>query len=204
MKRAYSVRNVMDASFRTIEFDGEWREAVGCPELAGSWFVYGPPKNGKTTFTLQLAKYLCRFRRVAYDSIEEGLSLSMQMAMDRVNMREAGSRLVLLDREPVEELAERLRRRKSPDIVVLDSVQFMELTFGDYKRLKLQFPNKLFIYISHMKGNSPDGNTARRILRDANVTFRVEGYRAFVKSRYGSEGTIDVWREGAARYWGQI
>ena len=116
MKRAYSVKNVMDAKFRTLPFDGEWLSAVGTPELTGSWMIYGAPKNGKTTFAMMLAKYLTRFGRVAYDSVEEGLSQTIKMAMERVGMEEVGHRLILLDKEGVDELAERLARRKSPGI----------------------------------------------------------------------------------------
>lgn len=202
MKRAISVTNVYNAKFRTLEFDGEWLEAVGSPELTGSWFIYGAPKQGKTSFAMMLSKYLTRFARGAYDSIEEGLSLSVQMAMERVEMEEVGTRMVLLDKMEISDIRVWLRKRKSPDFVVIDSVQFACMTFGQYKELKEEFPNKLFIYISHVDGKQPDGQVAKRIWRDANIAFRIEGFRAFPTGRYGGGNYLNINDALAEDYWG--
>jgi len=201
MKRVYSVHNVIDAKFKTLEFEGEWKEAIGNPELTGSWFVYGPPKNGKTSFAMLLSKYLTRFRRVAYNSIEEGFSLSIKMALKRVNMVEVGGKLVLVKKE-TNELIEYLSSHKSPDIVVIDSVQFIELTFKEYKKMKAQFPHKLFIYVSHVEGRQPEGLTARKILKDSNVVFRIDRFKAFPISRYGGGEPVVISEDKAAEYWG--
>lgn len=202
MKRAYSVNNVIDAKFNTLELDGVWEKAIGNPELTGSWFIYGPPKNGKTSFAMMLVKYLTKFKRAAYNSVEEGLSLTIKMAMERVNMSEVGGKIVLIEKENVDELIERLSRHKSPDIIVIDSVQFLELKFGEYKQLKAMFPHKLFIYISHVDGKIPDGLTAKKIWRDANVVFRIEGFKSFPVSRYGGGESLIISDEKAAEYWG--
>ena len=202
MKRAYSVRNVLDAKFNTLEFDGEWLEAVGKPELGGSWMVYGAPKNGKTSLAMKLARYLTRFCRVAYDSVEEGLSLSMQNCVERTFGGEASRRFVLLNKEGVEELTERLSRRCSPDAVVVDSVQFLGLRWEEYKTLTERFPHKLFVWVSHVDGNQPEGRVAKKIWRDADVYIRVEGFRGFPVGRYMGGAPIDVDRELAERYWG--
>lgn len=201
MKRAWSVNNVLNAKFRTLDFTGEWLDACGMPELGGSWFIYGPPKNGKTSFAMMLAKYLTRFGRVAYDSVEEGFSKSIKDAMLRTKMQEVGRRLVLLDKEEVDELVDRLSRRKSPEVVIIDSIQFLGLTFDDYKRLKRTFPEKLFIYISHVDGRQPDGNVAKRVMRDANIFFRVEGFVAYPTSRYGGGAPFTISEERAGEYW---
>lgn len=202
MGKALSIQNVLKARFHTLSVDGEWEAAIGQPELTGSWMIYGAPKNGKTTFAMMLSKYLSRFCRVAYNSVEEGLSQSIQMAMTRVRMEEVGTKVVLLDKEPFGELVKRLHRQKSPDVVVIDSVQFMGLSFDEYKKLKNAFPNKLFVYVSHVSGRMPEGQVAKRIWRDVNVYFRIEGHRAFPVSRYGGGSHIDVWKERAEEYWG--
>lgn len=202
MKRAYSVANVLDAKFDTMDFDGEWRAGVGCPELCGSWIIYGPPKNGKTSCAMKLAKYLTRFARVAYNSVEEGLKLTTQNAMKRESMLEVGKRFILLDMESVEEMIVRLKKQKSPDIIIVDSVQFLELKYSEYKKLKELFPRKLFIYISHIEGKQPEGQTARKIWRDANVAIRVEGFKAFPIGRYGGGEPIVISEERAASHWG--
>lgn len=201
MGQALSISKVLNAKFHTLEVDGEWSAAIGQPELTGSWMIYGAPKNGKTTFAMMLAKYLSKFVRVAYDSVEEGLSQSVQMTMERVGMKEVSGRVVLLDKEPIAELVKRLHRQKSPDVVIIDSVQFLDPSFSEYKKLKTAFPDKLFVYVSHVSGRQPEGQVAKRIWRDANVYFRIEGYRAFPVSRYGGGGTIDIWAERAAEYW---
>lgn len=202
MKRAISVNNVYNAKFRTLNFEDEWREAVGCPELTGSWFIYGAPKQGKTSFAMMLSKYMTRFVRGAYDSIEEGLSLSVQMAMERVKMEEVGTRMVLLDKMEIPDIKIWLRKRKSPDFIVIDSVQFACMTFAQYKALKEEFPNKLFIYVSHVDGKQPDGQVAKRIWRDSNIAFRVQGFRAFPTGRYGGGNYLNVNDTLAEDYWG--
>jgi hypothetical protein len=108
----------------------------------------------------------------------------------------------VLVKKDFDELMGYLRQRKSPDIVVIDSVQFMELKFGQYKALKEAFPGKLVIYISHVEGRVPEGLTARKIWRDANVVFRIEGFKAFPVSRYGGGDDVVISEERAAAYWG--
>lgn len=204
MKQAYSVKKVLETQFKTAEFDGEWLAAVGNPEMTGSWSIGGMPKNGKTSFALMLAKYLTKFGKVAYDSVEEGLTLSFQNAMKRAGMDEVSGKFILLDREPIEDLTERLKKHRSPDIVFIDSIQFAELNFQTYKKLKKTYPNKLFVYLTHIKGRRPHGDSAVKIWRDSNVVFSVEGFRAFPISRYGGGAQIDVNAELATEYWGKI
>lgn len=99
MGRAISNKNVVNAKFETADFDGEFLASFGRPELRGTWIIYGGSGSGKTTFVMQLSKYLTRFGRVAYNSLEQGLSLSLQKAWERVEMEEVGTRIILLAKE---------------------------------------------------------------------------------------------------------
>ena len=149
-----------------------------------------------------MAKYLTDFGRGAYNTIEEGASLSIQMAIRRLAMHEVRRKMLVLDKVSLPDLRKWLRKRNSPDFIIIDSVQFAGMRFAEYKQFKKEFADKLFIYISHVEGKQPDGQVAKRIWRDANVYFRIEGYRAFPVSRYGGGAPITIWEEGAAEYWG--
>ena len=212
MSRAISNKNVLAAHFETANFTGPYLASFGRPELRGAWIVWGGSGSGKTTFTLMLCKYLAGFRRVAYDSLEQGLSLSLQKAWERVAMEEAGSNIILLNKEDLPELRARLRKRKSPEIIVIDSVQYLtKFYMQQFKELKAEFPNKLFIFISQADKaeKDPDGYVAKKIRYDADIKIRVEGYKAFVTTRYEDsekgEGGADfiIWEKGAADYWAQ-
>jgi len=202
MKKALSVDNILNAKFNVMPFDGKWHDAFGNPERTGCITIFGASKNGKTDFAMQFSKYLTKFGRVLYFSVEEGLSKTIQTAIERNKMKEVGSRFVLTGRETLDELKERLRKHRSPDFVVVDSVQFLELKFSEYKLLKSEFPHKLFIYISHEKNKHPDGSAAMKIYRDSNAVCRVEGFRAFPTSRYGGDKYIDIYEKRAIEYWG--
>ena len=99
LRRALSVSDVLRLKRETYAFEGAWAEAFGRPERNGVWFVWGSSGNGKTSFVLQLCKELSRFGRVAYDSLEEGASLTMQNAFVKMGMQDVARRFVLLDRE---------------------------------------------------------------------------------------------------------
>lgn len=200
IERAWSVTDIYEAKFDELEFDGDWLRAIGKPERTGSWIIMGLTKSGKTTLSMMLAKYLTTFGRVYYNSIEEGKSKSIQEAYKRVGMIDAAGKMIM-KKESYEKMITRLKRHKSPEFVFIDTVQFMEMKFREYKELKEMFPSKIFIYVSHMQGKQPDGITALKIMRDANVIVRVEGRRAFFVTRYEGEGYIDIDTEYAVKYW---
>jgi predicted ATP-dependent serine protease len=133
-----------------VNFTDEWLASFGRPELRGSWLVYGGSGSGKTTFMLRLGKYLTNFCTVAYNSLEQGLSLSMQRAWERVDMAEAGSGIILLEKEPLGELRARLKKRRSPDAVIIDSMHYwLGFSMSDYMSLLDEFKSKLFVFCAH-------------------------------------------------------
>ena len=211
MGRAISNKNVLTAKFEVAEFDGAFLASFGKPELRGAWIIYGGSGSGKTSFVMQVCKYLTRFRRVAYDSLEQGLSLSLQKAWERAGMAEVGNRIILLNKESLKDLRLRLVKKQSPDVIVIDSVHYwLGLKMSDYINLRNDFPDKLFIFVSHEKGGQPDGKLAQKIRYDSDIKIRVEGYKAFVTTRYEvaelGEGGADfvIWEQGANDYWANI
>lgn len=197
MKKALTVTQIRNYKPNVIDFDGEWLASIGSPELTGSWLIWGGSANGKTRFALQLAKYLAKFCKVGYDSLEEGLSASMQSAIEEVGMSDAKRNFLLLDKEDMAELKERLNKQRSPQVVIIDSLQYTGMNYCEYKRLRDMFPRKLFIYISHAEGANPRGNVAMSVKYDAFVKIYVQGFRAYPQSRFGGGSPFVIWEKGA-------
>lgn len=201
VKRALTVNDIRDYKPLVLPFENEWLASIGSPELKGGWIIWGNSANGKTRFALKLAKYMANFVRVAYDSLEEGLSLSMQKAIIDVGMSDVKRSFVLLDKETVPMLRERLTKQRSPQVVIIDSLQYTGLTYKDYTTLINDFPHKLFVLVSHADGREPRGNVGKAIKYDSFVKIYVEGYKAFAQSRYGGGEPYVIWRKGAEQYW---
>lgn len=204
IKKAYTVDNILDKKFVEMPFTGEWLKSIGTPELSGVWIIWGLPGNGKTRFALQLSKYLAGFDKVIYDTLEEGVRRSMQLAIKQTNMKEVSKNFTVLNREPINELKVRLSKPKSPNIIIIDSFQYSGLTIKEYKTLKAMFPKKLFIFISHAEGKLPLGNPAKFVRYDADVKILVEGYKAFTTSRYGGGEEYVIYAEKAQEYWSNL
>lgn len=201
MKRAYSPTEIQSMNIPRFPFEGEWEEAFGQPERCGTWIIWGNSGNGKSTFVMKLAKYLCRWCTVAYDSLEESTGLSLQNTLKRERMEEVNRRFKILDREPMDELSDRLMKRRSPDVVIIDSFQYSDLTYAGYKAMKEKHRNKLLVFVSHAEGVNPEGRAAKKVAYDADVKIYVRGFRAICKGRFVTKPGhyYTIWAEGAAQ-----
>ena len=207
MARAISNKNLCNANFQVAEFSGEWLESFGKPELRGAWLIYGESGTGKTHFALQLLKYLTKFvPRAAYDTIEQGKSLSFQNAWCNADMQTLGNKVVIFNKEQIPQLKIHLRKKRSPQIVVIDSITaltgFTRRTFAD---LMDEFPDKLFIFIAHEENHKPYPAIAQHVRKLSEVKCHVEGFRAYITTRFqtrdGHGGEpFTIWQQGADEY----
>ncbi len=68
------------------------------------------------------------------------------------------------------------------------------------------YPDKLFIFVAHEKNGEPKGSMAQYIRYNSDIKIHVEGYTAFVTTRYENpekgEGGADfvIWEKGANEY----
>lgn len=200
MGRAVSINDLYNKKRNLLKFTGEWLRSFGMPELKGLIFIYGEPRNGKTTFVCMLIKYLTQFGRAAYNSLEEGDSESLRLAFQRVKMHEVKSKIILLDKEKIPDLKERLRKHKAPKIVVIDSIQYARIKFFEWLEITEEFPNVLFIVVSQSRGGKPKGALADDLYFEASIKIKVEGFVAFVTSRYGGSEPFIIYKEKAEKY----
>lgn len=201
LRRAVTVEELSQKKFPELQLPEDFTKLLGTPEMSGIWIIWGESFNGKTAFAMQLAKALTKSGKVFYDTLEEGARKSMQKAVIQHNMQEVKRRFLIGNREGIEDLKTRLRRKKSADIIFIDSIQYTGLTKKEYKQLKEEFPKKLFIFISHADGKNPEGSLAKFVKYDADVKIRVEGYKAMCLSRLGGDkNPYIIWQEGAANF----
>ena len=199
-----TARQVLEVRHKEILLGGEWGRCVGAMSRHGVVFFWGNSGNGKTSAVLSLCRELARFGRVLYVALEEGCSLSFQNAVRRSGLADCGSRFQVLRKATLEELDERLSRKKSPEFVAIDSFQYLNMSYRQYVSFKLRHQDKLLILISHADGKQPAGRAAKSVIYDADLKIWVEGWTAFSKGRFiGETGKAVLWEKGADGYWGE-
>lgn len=203
MTRAYSVTSILNTKFKEMQFEGEFLDLIGKPELSGCWFIQGGTGNGKTTFTMKLCRYLSNFATIGYNSLEEGVSQALKKQLRKHNMKELGSRFKVWHKIEIPDLIAKLKQPKSPQVIVIDTVQYAFASLREIKAMIDSFPNKLFIIISHEHGKTPEGTVAVRLKQLAGVKIRIIAFVAFCMSRYleNSAGKpYVIWEEEARKF----
>jgi hypothetical protein len=176
---------------------GEWHELIGDPELIGSWIIWGKSGSGKTRFAFMIAKMFAEHgEKVAYVSLEEGISKSIQQTLMDMSIIDVKNRLSLWVDMSVKDITEALRQQRSPKIVIIDSLQYLGINYAGYKKLKAEFKNKLLIFISHAnEQNEPLGSTASSVRYDAFVKILVKSFKAYPVSRFGGNKPMIIWQK---------
>lgn len=203
----FSVDEIESTKFKDFDFDGKWEASFGKPEARGVWIIYGKSYNGKSSFMMQLAKYLTGFvkNKVLINSLEEGKTKSFQMNVDRSGIATVKDKVLFGNRVPMEKLCERLEKQRSPEIIMIDSLQYSKLNQKSFEELRERFRNKLWIFISQAdKSGEPKGSLAENIKFDADVKIKVVGFKAFPESRFGGGEEFIIDAERAANYYAKF
>lgn len=200
-KHKFSPRDLATLNRRVLPFEGEWERFMGQPEDRGTWLIWGQSYNGKTRLVLRLAKYMAELgEKVAIVSLEEGDGASMRRAFKEACMEAVNQRVSLWVEMDLDDIRRELRKQRSPKVLFIDSLQYLGLNYAGYKRLKEEFSDKLFVFVSHASNkNAPRGTTAEQVRYDAMVKIQVSQFRAKANSRYGGGEVLTIWEEGAMR-----
>ena len=201
-KRAYSPKEIAAKKWITLPWGEQWSEPFGFPAENASWFISGASAQGKSSFVMQLGKELCKYGPVLYMSYEEGVNQSFQRRMDYLNMHEVHGRFRVVTDEPIDELAKRLAKPKSPKFIIVDSFQVgcWDSGWSYYSAVALmkRFRRKCFIFISQEHKSEPMGKPAVSLRYICDMKVRVMGYKAYCLGRsIGEAGNhYVVWKEG--------
>lgn len=203
-KKALTLHNLYKKKFKTMPFDGIYKEVFGTPTVGGLWLIYGAEKHGKTWGALLLAEYLSRFEKVLYVSAEQGIDKEFVDSVKRAKISVENKHLQFCEYEPIEDIKEKLNRRRAPKIVVLDNLTIYneELRAKGIKELIKEYPYVQFLGVAHMERNKPYTATAMMVSKLAKVLIRVEGLTMTVGGRVPG-GILTIDEEKAALYHGQ-
>lgn len=185
--RAIGITDFLNKSFDVYKLEGEWLESFGEPEKNFKMSITGDSGAGKTDLTIKFIKNLClNYKTKAdYYSFEEGISKTLQKAIERNDLEPLKGRIMFIAAKTFDDLMTRLSRRGSARIAVIDSQDYAELTAKQYKQLVKAFPKKSFIVISWSKNDKPKNQAARDIEYMCDIKVLVKNGKAFIRSRYG-------------------
>ena len=198
----HSLNNVMTINEEPIVWSKQWEEAFGNPANCGLWFVWGNSGNGKSNFCMQLAKELAKKNRVLYIPLEEEYTSTFKQLLIQTSMTEVKRTIMFAKHATPHWLADKLKSRRSPQVIIVDSVQKFARKYEEIQKLISRFPNKLWIFVSQTEGKTPRGKAAVDCKFYAGQKIWVEGYKAISHGRSKPGGQYIIWLEGALKYWG--
>jgi len=170
--------------------------------------VYGYSGNGKTEFTIMLAKQLSHFGKVLWLSYEQRHGYDLQAATMRNQMHDNSTKFLISD--PLANLPEEvsllqdldmyLSKRGSADYVIIDSLDYTGFKWSDYDYLKNKFFDKKgFIFIAHStKNGTLKKAISRDIMFDGGMGIFVKDFIAYPeKNRFGGITPFVVYEDRA-------
>jgi hypothetical protein len=179
----------------------KWKDALGELKMGFRLIVWGESGNGKSNFVMQLcSQLLSSLGTGLYLSLEEKQGPTMQRLIERYIADHHRPALKFPNAHPTyDELFQYLKKPRSPQWVVIDSVQYFDFkTEKRYKAFEEAFPTKCLIFVSHAKGRQPDGRVADKIRYDAGIKVFVKKDIAYIQhSRYGGHANFVIWEPGA-------
>ena len=158
--------------------------------------IYGFSGNGKTELSVNLAKEMTKFGKVAWLSYEQRHGFDLQQATTRNKMQEVSGKFMVIDpvaNKPegvslLEDLDAYLSKRNSPDFVFFDSIDYTGFTWDDYVFLKNKYASKkgLFFLSHSTKNGRLKKAISEKILFDGGMGLFVRDFICFPeKNRFG-------------------
>jgi chromosomal replication initiation ATPase DnaA len=199
LQQAVSIKRFYAMKFEHYPFTGEWLEHFGKPEKYKLWFIMAHVNSGKTHGVAMVAKYFSEMAPVLYVAYEEGVGESLRTALKRMGVTPK-TKISIIDRESISELTVRLKKHKSPEIVIIDTIQHADTDRTEFIAFLKAFPNKQFIVISHMEGKLPEGRLAKFCHQYAFIKGTIKGFQMLISSRFGGGKPMVIWQEGVERF----
>lgn len=204
MRRTISGAQLLNLKQELMQLGDGWNECLGGIPKVGVVAIWGHSGNGKSGAAMSLCKECGAYGKVLYVASEEGFGASLQNTVRRYDMASLHTKFqVCID--SFDELMERLEKRESAHVVVIDSPQAMGLKKSQFHELRTKYAGKkLIIFVCQAEGKQPKGKVAQDIKFLADIKIWVSGFKAFSHGRfYGDTGEKVIWDEGARRAYGR-
>jgi len=185
-KNSIDINKLLAMKYRTYNLNNEWIKYIGEVERGFKMLVYGLSGSGKTTFVMKLCKELAMQGKVYFNSIEQGNAKSLQNVAAYCNMQDIPKgKMVIGDRDNFETMKLKIKSNKAV-FIVIDSLDYINLTTAQYKELIRLFPSRSFIIISWAEGDKPKSQYAKAIEYMADIKTYVNKGVAISRSRFGN------------------
>ena len=185
--RNYGLKEIYSWKCDRLELPEEWANHLGRMPHNFRMLIAGESGHGKTEYIIKLAKMLATYLgKVHYNSTEQGKSADFQDAVIRNNMDELDAGKFMLADANQRTFAgwfNKVQKPNSGRVLLLDSMDYMHLSFIQYQQIHERFKRQKAIIINSW--GDPMAGDAKRIRYTSDYKVKVKDYKAYIRSRHG-------------------
>ncbi len=190
-----SAASLAGMEFKTLPFDGKWKDHFGTPSENFSAMVWGKPKQGKTHYSFQLANYVSQFGPVLYVLSDEGIGYTVK---DKIitNGLDKNDKVTFIETRDVKDIESNLKSGKYK-FVFIDLVGNVrngdeQLSADEFYNLRKRHSQVSFIpvFASTKNGNFKG---AQDWSHDVDMMVEVEAGTASAQGRFGG-GEYEIFK----------
>lgn len=198
--KGITASSLAGMDFKTLAFDGKWKNHIGIPSENFSAMVWGKPKQGKTHYSFQFANYLTQFGTVLYILSDEGIGYTVK---DKIiaNGLDKNEKVSFLETREIREIESAIKsgNYKFVFIDLIGNIRNGDepLTHDDFYNLRKRHANVSFIpvFASTKNGTFKGPNEWGH---DVDVLVEVEEGHATAKGRFGG-GEYEIFNKSKSK-----
>jgi hypothetical protein len=178
----FNIKAVREKNFDTLKLE-KYFPVFGNPESKFTAMLYGPSGSGKSVYALQLADYYAaHVGKVLYNSHEERINQTIQERILKFNIQ--SPKLYFGNALKYDEMVRKIERNYYR-AVIIDSVQYMQFTYDQFKDLRARFAKRKLAVIMVSFGTTL-GNTdnAKDLLHASDIKLHFHAGMLNSISRY--------------------